>query len=183
MAKIICARCQVEDEVDFEPSEEARILCASCHDRIRLEAQRVKEEQTQSAPERGPKKPPPRKKHGTRIFLPIECTACGKKETLDYVPKGGSLDEVLCSGCALKKWGEKSRWAEVARKKEKEQKTEFEFVCIDCGRIDYLGTPPMKGRTYQCARCYYEHEEPHKERLEDRERVEKSVFIRKRKKN
>lgn len=183
MSTITCARCQVEEEVAFEPSPDARVLCSSCHARVREEALRVKEESKERPEDKGPKKSPPRKKHGTRVFLPITCTACGKQETLDYMPKGGSLDEVLCSDCSMEKWGDKSRWADVARKKEKEQqKPEYKFVCQDCGRTDYLGSPAMRGRTYSCARCFYEQEEPSKERLEGREAIEKSVFIRKRKK-
>ncbi|MFU8806484.1 MAG: hypothetical protein ACNA8W_21920, partial [Bradymonadaceae bacterium] len=88
MPTIVCSRCRIEEDVGFEPSPDATMLCESCHAQIREEAQRVKDQRAREeggppaeAP-RPPKKMAPRKKHGTRVFLPIVCTSCGKEETL-----------------------------------------------------------------------------------------------------
>jgi CxxC-x17-CxxC domain-containing protein len=167
MPTIICSECQSPDEVPFTPREGSEVLCKKC-----FQARR----QSKAAP----KKHIPRKQHGTRVSLLIDCSACGKPANLDYMPKGTSLDDVMCQECAARKFGEKSKWGEITRQKEREQTTEWQIVCELCGREDYVHFEPQVGRTYECTRCYHDHQDPDKERLEGRKQLDQSVFIRKR---
>ena len=43
----------------------------------------------------------PRHRHNTRVSLPITCAQCGENDTLEYMPKGKKLDELLCN-CVCK---------------------------------------------------------------------------------
>lgn len=114
-------------------------------------------------------------------MLPITCSECGEKDTLDYVPKGAALDDVLCRACALKTFGPDSDWARIDRYKERDTQKEYEFSCDECGRTDYLPFQPHKDRTYLCNLCRFDHETPSKGRLAGREKTAGGVFIRRRK--
>lgn len=177
MATINCSICNAEEDVPFEPKEGSEVLCRAC----------FKAKKKANKP---PQKHIPRTKHGTRVSLFIDCSDCGKQAELDYVPKGTSIADALCGECAAKRFGDKSRWAEVNREKDAETRTEWAFNCHVCGREDYLKFAPDPKRIYECNRCYSDQEEPSKERLKDKAPVKKdnsfaknTVFIRKRSDN
>ncbi|MBA2664018.1 MAG: hypothetical protein H0U74_17140 [Bradymonadaceae bacterium] len=167
MAIINCSLCNAEEDVPFQPREGSSVLCRKCF-------------KAQPKPAGPPKKHVPRTQHGTRVSLFIDCSECGKHDELDYVPKGTPMNEMLCNDCAAKRFGDASHWAEVSRAKESEARTEWAFICDDCGREDYLKFAPMASRTYQCNRCFSDQEVPAKERLQDKAKLESNVFIRKR---
>lgn len=167
MPKIICARCKAIEDVKTLPEPGTTVLCTNC----RLQGHKGPARKIKSIP---------RKQHGTRVMLPITCSECGEKDTLDYVPKGAALDEVLCRSCALKAFGPDSDWARVVRYKEKDAKKEYEFSCDECGRTDYLPFEPREDRTYLCNLCRFDHDTPSKDRLAGREKTAGGVFIRRR---
>ncbi|MEM1350178.1 MAG: hypothetical protein AAGI01_16585 [Myxococcota bacterium] len=103
---IVCSVCGKTDTLPFEPEHTAGVMCRECHE-IYLEVQREKRTKN------------PRSKHGTRVSLPITCAACGKREILNYIPKGRKLDELLCSECAQTHFGEHAEW--IAEKKRIER--------------------------------------------------------------
>ena len=163
---IVCAKCGREETLPFEPKDKKKsaMYCQECYQ----QAVREKRARERNAP---------RKKHGTRVSLQIECAECGKETELDYVPKGVPLDEIRCDEC-FEAEAEGTRWAEVKEQKRREQATEWSFECAECGRTDVLNFEPDPGRDYYCTRCFYEHEEPHHERVEGKESVGHGVFIR-----
>ncbi len=170
MPKVICAVCKDLHDVDEAPPALTSFVCESC------EAFRKK------AP-REHKKHIPRKKHGTRVMLPITCARCGKDDTLDYVPKGADFDDVLCSECADAAFGDRTDWQKVQQEKEKEAKKEYPFTCDECGRKDYLPFKPKEDRVYSCNMCRFEHDTPSKDRLEGRQKAGGAgVFIRRKNK-
>lgn len=167
MPKIICAQCKALEDVDKRPTGDADVLCSKCRARARSEGR-----------ERRKRKTAPRKKHGTRVMLPITCAECGQSDTLDYVPKGADLDEVLCRKCAREEFGTDSDWARIERKKQREADGEWEFECESCGRTDYLPFEPKPDRVYECNLCRLDHDVPSPERLKGREKAAGGVFIR-----
>lgn len=173
MPRIICGQCKTIENVEETPPRGQKVLCSKCA----ASPRRVSE---------GPKKRKniPRKSHGTRVMLPITCAECGKLDTLDYVPKGTKLEEILCSGCAQEKFGTDSDWARVDRAKEREAKNkEWPFECSECGKTDYLPFEPYPDREFQCNMCRFEHEVPSHERLAGRKKAAGGVFIRRPKKD
>jgi CxxC-x17-CxxC domain-containing protein len=138
MAEIICDQCGARDEVPFEPKG-GKLYCTDCY-RARQKKKR--------------KNAPPRKKHGTRVSFPIECSRCGTEETLDYVPKGVKMSEILCTSCMADEEGPESEWTKVRREKALEEQNEWEIECPECGRTDYLGFEPKPDRIYKCERCF-----------------------------
>lgn len=172
MPKIICAQCKSIETIDEEPAADETVLCSTC--RQRSEAKQSAGRGTR----RGKRKTVPRKKHGTRVMLPITCAECGETDTLDYVPKGADLDDVLCRDCAREEFGTDSDWARIERKKAREHGDEWEFECDSCGRTDYLPFEPKPDRVYECNLCRYDHEVPSRDRLANREKAAGGVFIR-----
>ena len=167
MPKIICSQCKAIEDVDEAPEAAGAVLCTQC---IAEARQR-----------RRPRKNIPRKQHGTRVMLPITCSECGAKDTLDYVPKGAALDDVLCRECASDQFGTDSDWARVQRAKQREDKNrEYAFDCDTCGRTDYLPFEPHPERTYECNLCRLDHDTPSKERIANRKKAAGGVFIRRR---
>ena len=85
---VICDICGTETTVPFEPKPGRDVYCTECYlvRKEKLDKQKQQEE-----------KKAPRKTHGTRVSFPITCARCGTDETLDYVPRGVKLSEVLCS--------------------------------------------------------------------------------------
>lgn len=104
---ITCSVCGKEDTLPFEPEHTAGVLCRECH---AIYQSVLKEKRAKN----------PRSKHGTRISLPITCAACGKRETLNYMPKGRKLDELLCSECAQAHFGENAEWIAERKRIERE---------------------------------------------------------------
>ena len=171
MPKIICAQCKAIENVQETPSSAGPVLCSSCR--------RVSRGKTSGA--QRPRKNIPRKQHGTRVMLPITCAECGEPDTLDYVPKGANLDEVLCSKCAREEFGTDSDWARVDRSKQRESsRKEWAFECAECGRTDYVPFEPHPERTYECNLCRLDHDTPSPGRLDGREKAAGGVFIRRR---
>ena len=171
MPKIICAQCKSIEDVDEKPPATETILCSECKSYQRSTA----------GGERTRKRRPtvPRKKHGTRVMLPITCAECGETDTLDYVPKGADLDDVLCSECAREQFGTDSAWARVERRKKEEAKQrEWKFECDECGRTDYLPFEPKPERHYECNLCRMDHDTPSPERLAGKRKAAGGVFIR-----
>ncbi len=172
MAKIICAQCKSIEDVDDEPRAAETFLCSECRkaDGSNAGKRSRKKEKSKSIP---------RKQHGTRVMLPITCAECGETDTLDYVPKGADLDDVLCSDCAREEFGTDSDWARIERTKEEEaDDKEWRFECDECGRVDYLPFEPKPDREYECNLCRLDHDTPKKDRLSGREEAAGGVFIR-----
>jgi len=165
--RVTCTLCGKKDKVPFRPKPDQDVFCGDCFKFKREGVQRGREAQA------------PRVKHNTRVMLPIQCALCGKNETLDYVPKGIALQDILCSSCVRSTHGEESRWAEISEKKVAEKQAEWSFDCSECGREDYLKFEPKPGEEYLCGRCFKEQEIPSPERLEGRKKVGPAVFIRK----
>lgn len=162
--EITCARCGDEAEVPFEPAAGSAAYCRECYREVRRE-------------ERRREKNAPRKKHDTRVSFQITCSNCGEEAELDYVPRGVSLEEVMCEAC-FRVESESIRWRKVQDRKEREQKSEWSFQCVECGRTDYLNFEPDPDRDYACARCFYDQAEPDPERVESKERLGRGLFIR-----
>ena len=170
MPKIICARCKNIEDVEDAPTSSESALCSAF-----VKATASKNRATKK------RKSIPSKQHGTRVMLPITCAECGETDTLDYVPKGADLDDVLCRECALEQFGTDSAWARIEREKEAKRKRghqEFEFECHQCGRTDYLPFEPQDDRTYDCNLCRLDHDTPSPQRLANREKAAGGVFIR-----
>ncbi len=171
MPKIICTRCKNIEDVSEEMASEETFICSKCERAARKKSR---------ASARQRRKSIPRKQHGTRVMLPITCAECGETDTLDYVPKGADLDDVLCQDCAREQFGTDSDWARIERKKNKRNKAdkEWEFECDECGRTDYLPFEPQPDRHYECNLCRLDHDTPSPERLSGREKAAGGVFIR-----
>ena len=78
--KAPCKTCGEVLNLRFDPGPDEMTVCPKCYE----------------APKK-PAPPPEKNKSGTRIFYNIECAKCGKKETVDFVPKFGS--EAICNDC------------------------------------------------------------------------------------
>lgn len=165
---ITCSLCARTDQVPFRPRGDQDVFCRNC---FKFKREDVRKRREASAP---------RVKHNTRVMLPIQCAQCGQTETLDYVPKGVSLGSILCSTCVRTTYGDESRWAEIRQKKRAEDQAEWTFDCAECGRQDYLKFEPKPNEEYYCVRCYNDHASPSPDRLQDKQRVGRAVFIRKR---
>ncbi len=164
---IICSLCGAKARVPFRPRKNEEVFCPDCFKFKRKDVNRQRQRKS------------PRKKHGTRVMFPIVCAQCGREETLDYVPKGVAMDEVLCSECVRTTYGDESRWSQITEQKQTEQQGEWEFECAECGRQDYLKFPPKPDKDYLCVRCYNEQESPNTGRLRGKKRVGRTVYIRK----
>lgn len=178
MPKIICADCKAIETVEQAPPPMTRVLCSKCKAKPQVKPKGSKND---SSAKKGPRRNSPRKKHGTRVMLPIKCSECGKLDTLDYVPKGAAFNDVLCKECAAATFGPKSDWARIEGYKQQDaqkENQEHEFHCDECGRKDLLPFKPQPERTYLCSRCHYEHETPQHERIADREEAAPGIFIR-----
>ncbi|MFW5968674.1 MAG: CxxC-x17-CxxC domain-containing protein, partial [Persicimonas sp.] len=162
---IVCELCGSKARLPFRPRRGQTVYCPDCYRFKRKEVRREREKSS------------PRKQHGTRVSFPIECAQCGREEVLDYVPKGVKPDEALCSECVRTTYGDKSRWAEIKQRKSYEQKQEWEIVCVDCGRPDFLKFPPDPEKDYRCVRCYNSQESPEDDRLQGKRRIGRSVYI------
>lgn len=175
MPKIICAQCKSIEDVEEEPSSLETVLCSTCqqHARKAPDSSRSRSRRKRSGSV-------PRKKHGTRVMLPITCVECGESDTLDYVPKGADLDDVLCRSCAREEFGTDSDWARIERDKDQDrsERKEWKFKCDECGRTDYLPFEPKPDRHYECNMCRLDHDTPSHERLEGRKQAAGGVFIR-----
>lgn len=171
MPKIICANCKAIEDVDEAPPARTAVLCSDCkkHQRSPSASSPTRRNRRNSTPQR---------KHGTRVMLPITCVRCGDADTLDYVPKGADLDDVLCSKCAREEFGTDSDWARIERQKKKDSRPDYEFTCDECGRTDYLHFEPKDDRTYLCNLCMMDHDTPSKDRLAGRQKAAGGVFIR-----
>ena len=167
MPKIICSQCKAIEDVAEEPAADTSVLCSKCRMHTPSTARKVRKRKTI-----------PRKKHGTRVMLPITCAECGGADTLDYVPKGADLDDILCRDCAREEFGTNSDWARIERKKKQEAGAEWEFQCDTCGRTDYLPFEPKPDRIYDYNLCRLDHDVPSRERLQGREKAAGGVFIR-----
>ncbi len=170
MPKIICSKCKAIEEVDEQRAAAESVLCSEC---------RAVDAPTGDSRQQRKRKSVPRKEHGTRVMLPITCAECGEPDTLDYVPKGADLDEVLCSECAREQFGTDSAWARIEQTKKRESgDEEWEFECDECGRTDYLPFEPREDRHYECNLCRLDHDTPSPERLKGRKKAAGGVFIR-----
>lgn len=173
MPKVICTRCKSIEDVDDAPPSTEAVLCSDCRQKKKRPGK------TRRSSRKKRNQSVPRKDHGTRVMLPITCAKCGETDTLDYVPKGAALDDVLCRECAREEFGTDSDWARMDRtKKNESDDDEWEFECDKCGRTDYLPFEPKPDREYQCNLCRLDHDTPSKERLQGRKQAAGGVFIR-----
>ena len=76
MYDFTCSSCGDVDQVPFEPDRELR--CKEC---MRAERE-IRQRKA------------PRRKHNTRVSMPINCAECGKREVLDYIPKGKNAIQI-----------------------------------------------------------------------------------------
>lgn len=152
----------------FDPRGKQDLLCRECH---KVRQTKLNERREARAP---------RKKHGTRVSFPIDCTMCGAEETLDYVPKGLKLSEALCSDCVRATYGDKSRWQQISETKALEAQREWTIECATCGREDYLNFEPKPEREYQCVRCFHDQARPRHagEPTPKKKRIGRAVYVR-----
>ncbi len=134
-----CASCGELDTLPFEPKGDVK-----CQDCFRAE----REIRRRHAPVQ---------RHNTRVTLPITCYKCGKEETLDHMPKGKKLDELMCSECTEETLGVKSRWNEVRQQKRDERQRSWRVSCDECGVSLYINERPRRDRFYSCVSCEKEH--------------------------
>lgn len=169
--EIICYFCGEESTIPVDPGRRKKVYCWECFEEVREEKQAKRERRA------------PRRRHNTRVAFRIECSECGSEDELDYVPKGVSMDEILCTDCFEAKEEaedkEHSRWKEVREHKNEEQRREWDITCVECGRLDHLPFKPDPNKDYRCTRCFHEHARPQNERLRDKQQVGRGVYIRK----
>jgi len=159
---IVCSKCGEEAQIPFEPDRDNAVYCQDCY-------QNALEERRESAP---------RRTHGTRVQFNITCAECGADDTLDYVPKGKSPDELLCRDCFEEQANEASHYHTVKEEREEERRQVWEFECDECGRVDTLNFKPKEDREYLCTRCFYEHESPSDTKA-PKQAVSRGVYVRK----
>jgi CxxC-x17-CxxC domain-containing protein len=94
-ASVPCGDCGKVMQLRFTPRTGQRLLCPECFSAREQASEKRKAE----AAER--KKTP----SNTRIIFNIECARCGKKETVNFVPK--RRDEAMCSTCFDEMYGRK----------------------------------------------------------------------------
>lgn len=100
LGSVPCGGCGRVMQLRFQPKTGERILCPNCYSKraMKDEARRLRK----AAGEQSSKKAGSRKS-GTRVLFNLECARCGKRETVDFVPK--RRDEALCSACFEKVTG------------------------------------------------------------------------------
>lgn len=135
MYDFTCSSCGVTDTIPFEPKGD--VTCKDC-----FKAER--EIRRRHAPVQ---------RHNTRVTLPITCCKCGKNETLDHMPKGKKLDELMCSDCTAETLGSQSRWNQVRQQKRDERTRSWMVPCEDCRTPIYLNVRPSSDRVYLCESC------------------------------
>ena len=86
---VTCDRCKNKVKLKFAPKKGDPFTCYAC-----WEEDRARKQEKKAPPEPEKKEP---EKHGTRIFFNIECVRCGKRETVDFVPR--FPDEAICTSC------------------------------------------------------------------------------------
>ncbi len=84
--EVACHQCDKTLMLRFQPKPGERFTCPSCY-----QAAQDRKTATMAAAEKE------EGSSGTRIFFNIECAKCGKKETVDFVPKLRS--EAVCTSC------------------------------------------------------------------------------------
>ena len=119
-----------------------------------------------------------RKKHGTRVAVQIVCSECGEQDTLEYMPKGVKLSEILCSACMGRVTNPGSEWQMIEQEREDARRRDWEFHCSECGLKDYIPFEGHPDRQYQCKRCLQDNQEPATSRLAGKEEVRAHVFRR-----
>lgn len=134
-----CVSCGEMDTLPFEPKGDVK-----CKDCFRAE----REIRRRHAPVQ---------KHNTRVMLPIVCCQCGKKETLDHMPKGKKLHELMCSECTEEMLGAKSTWNEVRQQKRSERRRSWKVSCDECGVPIFMNTRPRREEFYLCGSCENDH--------------------------
>ena len=134
-----CADCGAIDHVPFEPNP--GLICKEC-----LWAEKEIRERRA-----------PRRQHGTRVSIEITCAQCGRLETLDHMPRGKKLDELMCVECAEEALGKNSRWKRVRQQKRREQSQTWRVPCEECNRPIYLNMKPQEGRMQICNNCRFDH--------------------------
>jgi CxxC-x17-CxxC domain-containing protein len=134
-----CSSCGELDTLPFEPKGEVK-----CKDCFRAE----REIRRRHAPIQT---------HNTRVMLPIQCYKCGKEETLDHMPKGKKLSELMCSECTEETLGVKSRWNDVRQQKRDENQRSWRVSCDECSISLYVSARPSREKEYICESCEKEH--------------------------
>ena len=120
----------------------------------------------------------PRRQHGTRVLIEITCAQCGKHESLDYMPRGKKLDEILCTGCAGESFGKGSKWQRVRQQKKKEEGRSWKVPCDECGKPIYMNLKPKEDRLNICSSCYFDHVPAGRDATKGAEPVAKGVLKR-----
>lgn len=82
---VVCKRCGKPIQLRFRPEPGFQLLCPDCFS---------KGKDLNAAPERAASE------HRTRVMYQLECTRCGRKETVDFVPK--NPDAAICTRCFRK---------------------------------------------------------------------------------
>ncbi len=103
---------------------------------------------------------PPRVTHGTKVRFNIDCSRCGEKDTLPFVPK--TQREFLCRKCAQEVFGKD--WA--GTRPDEDQPSEYTFTCSDCGKEDRVPFEPPEGEPFLCGACHRGEERPNRKRIQ-----------------
>ena len=160
MYPFVCAECGDEDQVPFKPQSD--LVCKECM----WAEKEIRERHA------------PRRQHGTRVLIEITCAQCGKRESLDYMPRGKKLDEILCTGCAGESFGKGSKWQRVRQQKKKEQPRSWKVPCDECGKAIYLNLKPKEDRLNFCSSCFFDHVPAGRDAVKGAEPVAKGVLKR-----
>lgn len=156
-----CSSCGDAGEVPFKPERD--LLCREC-----MQAEREIR-----------KRKAPRRRHGTRVSVPITCVECGKDEMLDYIPKGRKLTECMCTECAATALGKRSNWSKVRDQKRREDRNDWYVNCDECGVKLMLAMHPDPEKEYYCVSCEYDHSPAGENALRDSEHLAHGVHKRK----
>jgi len=112
-----------------------------------------------------------RERYGTKVAFRVTCTACGKDDTLPFVPRAGR--DVLCRACAEEKLGVVNHDADSAG---------FTFDCGNCGVEAWIPRKPKREGPLLCRNCLEGIEDANPERLHGAAVVDKKVGVRRRSK-
>lgn len=116
----------------------------------------------------------PRFTHGTRVAFNVTCEACGKDDTLPFVPH--NAEQILCGECAEERFGE--NWD----KGRSEKPTEFEFDCAACGESSVVPfVPEDPSAPILCRLCEQGIQKPVRGRVDGGEIIDSKAGVRKRK--
>ena len=93
---------------------------------------------------KAPKVKKVRTEFGTRVARRITCTACGKSDTIDFVPQDGGA--IVCRQCAYEKYN--------VHDPDRKDFSEYDYDCSTCGVKFKSGIFFEDENEIQCSNCY-----------------------------